>query len=848
MKPDQILENLSTHVKNTIANAISLAARMHHPVVTCGHILFALLSEEGCVGAEIIRKAGVKQEAIQAILSKILPVTVEQGEHISASSATLLPELDTNTRRALEKAMLLAYESGHSYVGTEHLLFGLLEINDRGVNEIFSLPEVDKAHIQKQVDVALGGINKFPHMGDVAEVMEELEDMAVTQEPHHHPDQAVPGGEKKKHKKHRPTTALDAFAIDLTDPAVQKRIDPVVGREEEIERLIHILCRRTKNNPILIGEPGVGKTAIVEGLAKRIAGDDVPHILRHKKVYAVDLALLISGTIYRGEFEGRLKQLLEEVSHDPNCILFIDEVHNIIGTGSNQGTMDAANILKPALARGELRCIGATTLDEYKKYISSDPALERRFQPIYISEPSRDQTHTILKGLKKYYEKYHHVTISPEALDAAVDLSIRYIHDNFLPDKALDLLDEAAARVKVAQKPDQSTKKKDDIFSEKKKVQKKKEEAIVAEQFEVAIELKKQEEQLAKLLSEIEQGVKRQKSHVAPVVTKEDVAAVLSQRLKAPVSSLLLDTWEKLDKLESELVKSILGQRGAVKSVTQTLRHAHLRAPGATRPLASFLFTGPSGVGKTAMAKAIAEELYHDPKALIKLDMSEFSESHSVAKLLGSPAGYVGHGERNRFIDAMKQRPHGVILFDEIDKAHADVKKLLFQILDEGTLTDSSGRSLSFRHAIVIMTSNIDRALFSSPSFGFRDAKNAETNEQYMQEYIKREFDPALYGRIDSVCIFQPLDETTMQKIVTYHIEQMNKEVLQQRGITLSASPSIVATLAKKTGNADTGARYLQQKVSSIVNELVVELLKEKKERKKKRYRIEEKNGEFHLA
>ena len=847
MKPDQILENLSTHVKNTIANAISLAARMRHPVVTCGHILFALLNEEGCVGAEIIRKAGIKEEDIRSILSKILPVAVEQGESGAHSSGTLLPELDANTRRTLEKAMLLAYESGHSYVGTEHLLFGLLEVNDRSVSEIFSLPGVDMDQIQKQVDVALGGINKFPHMDDVTDVMEELEDMAATQESHE--SQPAAAGEKKKTTKRRPATALDAFTIDLTDPAVQKRIDPVVGREEEIERLIHILCRRTKNNPILIGEPGVGKTAIVEGLSKRIVDGDVPHVLRHKKIYAVDLALLISGTIYRGEFEGRLKQLLEEVARDSNCILFIDEVHNIIGTGSNQGTMDAANMLKPALARGELRCVGATTLDEYKKYISSDPALERRFQPIYISEPSQEETRTILKGLKKYYEKYHRVTITPAALDAAVDLSIRYIHDNFLPDKALDLLDEAAARVKVAQKPDLPTKKKDDIISEKQKVQKKKEEAILAEQFEVAMELKKQEEQLTKLLSQIEQSAKRHKPRVFPLVTKEDIAAVLSQRLKAPVSSLLLDTWEKLDKLEVELRKSIIGQDAAIQAVTQTLRHAHLRPPSATRPLASFLFAGPSGVGKTAMAKAIAEELYHDPKALIKLDMSEFSESHSVAKLLGSPAGYVGHGERNRFMDAMKQRPHGVILFDEIDKAHVDVKKLLFQILDEGTLTDSAGRSLSFRHAIIILTSNIDRALFTSPSVGFRDTKSGETSEQHIHEYIKREFDPALFGRIDRVCIFPPLDELTMQEIVKHHIEQINDEVLQHRGIHISASPAMLAKFAQKTTNADTGARYLQQKVSSILNELVVEILNEKHSiKKKKRYRVEEKDGKFHLV
>ncbi|EKD43873.1 MAG: ATP-dependent Clp protease, ATP-binding subunit, partial [uncultured bacterium] len=599
-----------------------------------------------------------------------------------------------------------------------------------------------------------------------------------------------------------------------------------IGREDEIERLIQILCRRTKNNPVLLGDPGVGKTAIVEGLAKRILQNQVPDILLNKKIYALDMGLLIAGTIYRGEFEGRLRQVIDDVSRNPNIILFIDELHNIVGAGSNQGTMDAANILKPALARGQIRCIGSTTLAEFKKHIENDAALERRFQPIFVKEPSLADTVKILAGIKTNYEIFHSIKISKEAIEAAVNLSDRYISNKFLPDKAIDILDETAAAKRIGIKNASWIGKTERLKQKLDKIILEKETAALSDKFDKAVTLKAQEE---KTRAEIETATKTaqtKKQKFFGEITKTDVLNQIAKIIGAKPTELMMEEKNDLLDLENKLKESVIGQDNAIKEVAEVINRARLGLNHPDRPLASFMFVGDSGVGKTELAKTAANTLYPGKDALIKLNMSEFNESFGVSKLLGSPAGYIGYKESNNFTDKIKNNPHCVILFDEIDKAHKDVTKLLLQMLENGEVTDSTGKKISLKHAIIILTTTLGSDLAKRSNFGFGENDNQNQNiYKKISEKLREHFSPEIINRLDKICLFKQLAINDLSKIASLEINKLN-ERLAQYHTKLQAKEQIlsdyIATLPSNNHNARSVRRELRTEIEKIMAALIL--------------------------
>ena len=845
MNPDILLDRLSSHLKNAVARAISLAATLGHGHVAPIHLLVAISEEKGSMGEGLLRSDQIDPAYIETYLSALKDMRVD--EEIPSDTVTL-PSLDTQARRALEKAMLMAYEFNAQYVGTEHLLFAIIDLDDEHVLRILEVWKMDPDDLQDHVQHVIENTSQFPMVEDMTEVMDHLSEHMEDIPPMTPPKQGLP--KKTRHNMPEKNSPLDLFTTDLTSKESQERIDPVIGREEEIERVIHILLRRTKNNPVLIGEPGVGKTAIVEGLAKRIVEGDVPDVLKKKRILSLDMSLLVAGTIYRGEFEGRLKSLIDEVQADSRIILFIDELHNIIGAGSNQGTMDAANILKPALARGQLRCIGATTLDEYKKYISTDPALERRFQSITVEEPSVEDTLHILEGIKKYYERYHRVTLPQKTLQAAVTLSSRYIHDNFLPDKAIDLIDEAAASVHAKEPSHPLEQKRDKLEITLIECRKTKEQAILQEKFDTAMDIKKEEEKLQKKLEALDKELAQKDDRPKKRVTEAHIAHVVARKLHTKPEMLLTDSHIRLDAIQKDLKTSVFGQDESIDTVMDTLRRAELGIKRIGRPHASFLFAGPSGVGKTKLAKELAQKLYLTDKALIRLDMGEFAEQHGISKLLGSPAGYVGHNERNRFLDDIRRRPYAVILFDEIDKAHPDVIRLLLQILDEGSLTDSSGKKISFEHSTIILTSNLGASMFHKGSFGFETKSETKTltteTKKSIVSHIKQELGAELVGRLDAVCLFSPLTTKTLADIISSHAERMMAQLAKKHALTITLGKESVEALIKEAYTADTGVRMVEYTVERVLGSLIADVLKKKK--RKKTYIVSIKKGTYVLS
>ncbi|MFA6427092.1 MAG: ATP-dependent Clp protease ATP-binding subunit [Candidatus Magasanikbacteria bacterium] len=842
--PQKLIDNFSSHLKNAIARAIALANKYHEKQVEPVHLLYALAEEEGSISAEILKKCNLDAHTIRQASERLRRAPYTEG---SGSLDQTLPELSPSSRHAMEKALVLAHNEAHTYIGTEHLLHGLLEINHKELTHIFVSKSIARETIEQHLETALNNATRLAHMGEVTDMIEEASEQGM---PGMMPPMSGMPMPMRQNKKGASATAL--FTTDLTAKQEQTRIDPVIGREPEVERIIHILARRTKNNPILVGEPGVGKTAIVEGLAKKIAEGDVPDILKRKKILSLDLTLLIAGTIYRGEFEARLKQIVDECSSNPNCILFIDELHNIIGAGSNQGTMDAANILKPALARGQLRCIGATTYDEYKKYISSDPALERRFQMIDVEEPSIEDTRQILKGIKKYYEQFHKVTIIDSAIDEALRLSERYIHDNFQPDKSIDLLDEACGLVKVKKVASPLEKEKLQLEQRLQEHIEQKEQAIAEERLDVALKIKHTIETLNKKLQKLLAKIKKQKAEPMPPVTKKEIQHVLSAKMHIPLDMLSKNEWDIIGSIGKNLKQHIIGQEHAIDTIVQTLHRSQLSQQTQKKPLASMLFVGPSGVGKTELAKQIAYELYHDDKALIRLDMTEFSESHSVSKILGSPAGYVGYKDRNPFIEKIKRRPYSVVLFDEIDKAHGDVTKLLLQMLDEGHLTDSNGRKVGLKHTIIILTTNLGSEFFKSSGIGFggttkKDGRIDERTLSSITSTIKERLGAALVSRIGTVCMFNPLSDKNLEDIVRIHVQHVNKHLAQTQHIDIDVDTNALQTLTKEIiKEKDLGARNIDTRVEETIHELVIEMLNKKT--KKKTYTLTHINDAFKLV
>lgn len=805
-----ILNKFTTNLKNTLVRAINLSIRSKHPRVIPLHLLMSLSEQGGSVANEILEKHHLTTDRLQQWLTQV----EWQGKPRNYA----LPQLSPETVRVLEHAAVVAFEHQHKYIGTEHLLLSLIELPDQVLEQLYASYNVDVENVRKQTLNILKSTSRFPDLSTFfREELAEGEETKTAEE-----------------TKTQPTTtpALDFFSTNLTDPSIQKKIDPVVGRSEEIDRLIHILSRRTKNNPVLLGEPGVGKTAIVEGLAKRILERTVPSVLLDKKIYRLDLGLVVAGTMYRGEFEARFKQITEELKENPHIILFIDEIHTLVGTGGAGGAaMDAANILKPGLARGEIRCIGATTLQEYQKHIESDAALERRFQPIIVEEPTMEEAIQVLEGVKPNYEAFHHVAISDKAIEAAVKFSVRYIQDKFLPDKAIDLLDEAAARFRV-QRPMSDLEEAVNQLGEKLKVVQQQKLALVKdERFEEAITLKKKERDLQAQFQQVRERSRQVDVKEVGTIGAEDIATVIARITKIPLEELLASEKKRLLDLEQTLNASVIGQEEATKAVAEAIRRSRAGLSQAERPIGSFMFLGPSGVGKTELAKTLTRTVFGDVKNMVRIDMSEFSEAFTISKLIGAPAGYVGYKEGAKLTDQVRHRPYTLILFDEIEKAHRDVFNILLQILDEGQLTDATGKRVNFKNTIIVMTSNTGLRQFQEQvALGFTEGHGQKVTPQY--EHVKEQvlhelqnhFRPEFLNRIDKIVVFKPLTEGAIMKIVELQMRELVKRV-EEKLLHLTYSRKLVQHIARIGYTPQEGARGIRRTIQEHIENKLADML-----------------------
>jgi ATP-dependent Clp protease ATP-binding subunit ClpC len=765
------------------------ARRLGHNFVGTEQILLGLIGEGTGVAAKVLKSMGVNLKDARIEVEKI----IGRGSGFVAVEIPFTPR----AKRVLELSLEEARQLGHNYIGTEHLLLGLIREGEGVAARVLENLGVDLSKVRTQV---------IRMLGETAEVS--------------------PGGGSSGRTK---TPTLDEFGSNLTQMATDNKLDPVVGRAKEIERVIQILGRRTKNNPVLIGEPGVGKTAIAEGLASRIANKDVPDILEDKRVVTLDIGLLVAGTKYRGEFEERLKKIMDEIRSAGNVILVIDEVHTLIGAGAAEGAIDAANILKPALARGELQCIGATTLDEYRKHIERDAALERRFQPVMVGEPSVDETIEILYGLRDRYEQHHKLKISDEALVAAAKLSDRYISDRYLPDKAIDLVDEAGSRVRLinSQLPPAAK----ELDKELRQILKEKDDAVRSQDFDRAGELRDREMEIKAEIRTIAQTKTNAAGGdgVEPVVTEEDIAHIVASWTGVPVNKLTESESEKLLHMEDTLHQRLIGQDDAVKAVSRAIRRARVGLKNPNRPIASFVFSGPTGVGKTELAKSLASYFFGSEEAMIRLDMSEYMERHTVSKLIGSPPGYVGYNEGGQLTEAVRRRPYTVVLFDEIEKAHPDVFNMLLQILEDGRLTDAKGRTVDFKNTLLILTSNIGSKVIEKggSGIGFEFAEDA-TESQYnrirslVNEELKQYFRPEFLNRLDEIIVFRQLNKVEVTQIA----EIMLKEVfgrLTEKGITLEVSDRFKERLVQEGYSPSYGARPLRRAIMRLLEDSLAE-------------------------
>jgi len=778
--------------------AIDVAGRFGHIYVGTEHILLGLLKENSGIAATILKDAGITETALE----EQMLIHIGRGSGTRLSTEHLTPR----AKRVLEAAIREAGAERKSFVGTEHILIGILSDPDNYATRFIE---------------ELGG--------DVGELLSVAVDSAVI-------DGGYTSTNSKKAKKEKTSTpTLDKFGRDLTAEAKEGKLDPVIGRHDEIERVVGILCRRRKNNPCLIGEPGVGKTAIAEGLALKIANNDAPEILKNKRVISLDLTGMIAGTKYRGDFEERIKAAIEEVKNAKDVIVFIDELHTIIGAGSAEGSTDAANILKPSLARGDLQVIGATTLDEYKKNIEKDAALERRFQPVTVGEPNRTDAILILKGLRDKYEAHHKVKITDEAIVTAVNLSDRYIADRYLPDKAIDLIDEAASKVrlKVHTAPDDLKEKEGEI----KRISEEKNEAIRAQQFEKAAELRDKEKQMRTSLQEAKERWQNENDHYSGVVNEEEIAEVVSRWTGVPVSQLTEEESQRLLKMEDILHARIIGQDEAVSAVSRAIRRGRVGLKDPKRPIGSFIFLGPTGVGKTELCKALAEAMFGDENAMIRLDMSEYMEQHTVSKMIGSPPGYVGFEEGGQLTEQVRRKPYSVILFDEIEKAHHDVFNILLQILDDGTLSDSQGRKINFKNTVIIMTSNVGARFITEKknAFGFSAEASAQKDEEIIKTEVlselKKTFKPEFLNRVDDTIVFNKLTQDDIEKIAERMLETLKMRV-EAMGISISFDKSAVVALSKAGFDDIYGARPLRRAITNHIEDKLSELILEGKIKK----------------
>ncbi|HUU29215.1 MAG TPA: ATP-dependent Clp protease ATP-binding subunit [archaeon] len=784
-------------VRKVLSLARDEAGRLHHDYIGSEHILLGLIREGEGVAAAVLNQIGLDLETIR--------IKVEEMVKPGGSTLTIGDVPYTSVaKRVLEYAIEEARAMKHSYVGTEHLLLGLLREDSGMAAKVLSSLGVNAELVRQETIKLLGGENFESSAGE-----------------HEQSSSSLGDAEAKLGKKTK-TPALDHFCRDLTELAREEKLDPTIGRENEIERVIEILSRRKKNNPVLIGEPGVGKTAIVEGLAQRIVKANVPPSLRDYRVLALDMAAIIAGTKYRGQFEERLKGVINEIQKNKNVILFIDELHTLIGAGAAEGAIDASNMLKPALARGELQCVGATTLNEYRKYIEKDGAFERRFQTVMVDPPTIEETIQIIEGLRESYEKHHKINISKESMVGAVKLSERYITDRFLPDKAIDVLDEAAARKSLAsQAPPKEVIKLED---ELKEVIRKKEKAINEQEYEVAAKLRDREHELRQRIDTTTKKTENGKYSV--VLEEEDVAYIVSRWTGIPVVRLSENESARLLKMEDELCKRIVGQDEAVEAISRAIRRARAGLKDPKRPIGSFIFCGPTGVGKTELGRALAEFLFADKNALIQVDMSEYMEKFSVSRLLGAPPGYVGYEDSGSLTKEVRQKPYSVVLFDEIEKAHPEIFNILLQILDDGTLTDNYGRKINFKNTVVIMTSNIGAREIKSGSVGFHRRDDLEADYERIASQIKGEvmkiFNPEFINRVDEIIVFHPLSLEDIKKIVEIFVNELRLR-LSEKDYSIELDDSAKTFLAEKGYNQEYGARPLRRAVQRYLEDALSE-------------------------
>lgn len=809
-----MMQRFTDGAQRALAIAQEKAKEFGHDYVGTEHLLLGLLEEKNSVAAKALHKLGLQdKEAEKAVLD-----AVGRG---SNHGDTLY--MTPRTKRVLELAVDSANRMQHSYVGSEHILLGIL--SDGG-------------------GVAVAVLQAFGIRAE--DIVKEIQAMVGREG----------GSSSESAGANSDLGEIADYAVDLNEAAKQGKIDPVIGRDNEINRVIQILSRRTKNNPVLIGEPGVGKTAIAEGLAQRIVSQNVPEILRNKRIISLSLSSMVAGAKYRGEFEERLKKVIDEVQSHDDMIVFIDELHTLIGAGASEGAMDAANILKPALARGSFQVIGATTLDEYKKHIEKDAALERRFQPVQVGEPSEEDALEILKGLRDRYEAFHKAKITDEALKAAVELSSRYISDRFLPDKAIDVMDEAASKVRMRVFTASPDVKK--LEAELADVRKEKEAAITAQNFEEAAKLRDREKALTEDI-EAKQEARSKEDEEKLVVTEEDIAEVVSDWSGVPVARIAEEESQRLLRLEDELHERVVGQNEAVVAVAKAVRRARAGLKDPKRPIGSFLFLGPTGVGKTELARSLAASLFGDENAMIRLDMSEYMEKHTVSRLVGAPPGYVGYDEGGQLTDAVRRKPYSVILFDEVEKAHADFFNILLQVLDDGRLTDNQGRTVDFRNTVIIMTSNLGAKFLKTDDaavMGFLAGKNKdgqEANDNFEEakkstmEAVKRHFRPEFLNRIDEMIVFHPLTGDDLSKIVTILLRSVTKR-LHERGLELEISDDAMKLLVKEGSDFAFGARPLKRAIQRFIEDPISDLILKGEAKEGSTIKAEAKDGEIELT
>ena len=810
-----MIYKFTSRAKEAIEIAQEEAISLGHNYVGSEHILYGLAKEGAGVASKVLANQNVKPEEIE---NKIIEMI---GKEIVTSNETL--GFTPRSKRVIENSFIEAKKLGYDYIGTEHLLMGILREGDSIAVRILI-----------ELDVNLPKI-----YNEIVNVINDAEDISQDN-----------SQGKNSMGSFNSTPSLNQFGEDLTKKALDGKLDPVVGRKDEIERVIQILSRRTKNNPCLIGEPGVGKTAIVEGLAQKINSGDVPEILKNKRVVSLDISGMVAGAKYRGDFEERIKKALGEVKKAGDVILFIDEIHTIVGAGSAEGAIDAANILKPMLARGEIQLVGATTIDEYRKFIEKDAALERRFSPVTVEEPNTKDTIQILKGIRDKYEAHHNVKITDEAIEAAVHLSERYITDRFLPDKAIDLIDEASskARLKTYTEPDSLRQMQEEID----RIQKDKEEAVRSQKFEKAASLRDEEKKLKEKYEEEEKKWKNKNTKTLVTITEENIADVVALWTGIPAKKITEDENERLRNLEESLHKRVIGQNEAVEAVSKAIRRGRVGLKDPSRPIGSFLFLGPTGVGKTELSKALAESLFGDENAMIRVDMSEFMESHSVSKLIGSPPGYVGFEEGGQLTEKIRRKPYSVILFDEIEKAHPDVMNMLLQILDDGRLTDSTGRTVNFKNTVIIMTSNIGaRLITDKKSLGFSnkqdekdEQKDYEDTKKEVMAELKRSFRPEFINRIDEIIVFHKLNDEEIEKIIDIMLNEVKKRLTSQK-YEIEFSEDVGKFISKKGIDKNFGARPLRRAIQNEIEDKIAEAILVGKLKKGKKATISVKNDKI---